>query len=503
MNTKSIISFIVTPLIILFVLFFAELDPENPKVTYTFCVALLMAVWWVSETVPLAITSLLPVALFPLFGIMDGKTVSSAYFNDVIFLFMGGFLVALAMQRWNLHRRIALNILSVTGVSPMRILLGFMLASSFLSMWISNTATAMMMLPIALSVIQELEEMHPDERVKKYSVGLLLGVAYSASIGGMATLVGTPPNLSFSRIFHIYFPSAPEISFSAWLMFALPFSVVIFAITLFYLFFRFNPGKKDWDSIDVQTFKRQVENHGKPTQEEKIVFVVFIVLAFLWLFRSDLDFGLFSVPGWSNIFPQREYINDGTVAIFMAVLLFLIPSRSQPGIRLLDWPTASKLPWNILLLFGGGFALASGFKESGLSLWFGEQLKWVSEYNIFIVILAISLIMTFLTELTSNTATTEIILPILAGIAISANINPLLLMVPATLSASMAFMLPVATPPNAIIFGTSRISVLQMARTGLVLNLVGAVVIMLMMYFWGKFAFGIDVMEFPAWANGQ
>jgi solute carrier family 13 (sodium-dependent dicarboxylate transporter), member 2/3/5 len=231
MRTKKIISFIITPLAILCILLFADLDPGNPKVTYTFCIALLMAVWWITEVVPLAVTSLLPVALFPLFGVMDGKLVSSAYFNDVIFLFMGGFMVALAMERWDLHRRIALNILFVTGVSPARILLGFMIASFFLSMWISNTATAMMMLPIAMSIIGQLEAVSEKKQTGKFSVGLLLSIAYAASIGGMATLVGTPPNLSFSRIFHIYFPAAPEISFSTWLMFALPVSLVFFAIT--------------------------------------------------------------------------------------------------------------------------------------------------------------------------------------------------------------------------------------------------------------------------------
>ena len=220
---KNYISFLIVPLISVIILLFFPLDPDNPKVTYTFCIALLMATWWITEIVPLAVTSLLPVALFPLFGVMDSKDVSAAYFNDVIFLFMGGFMVALAMQRWQLHKRIALHIMKITGTSPGRILMGFMLATAFLSMWISNTATAMMMLPIALSVITQLEELSENKNIGNYSIAILLGIAYSASIGGVATLVGTPPNLSFSRIFHIYFPEAPQISFSSWLIFALPF----------------------------------------------------------------------------------------------------------------------------------------------------------------------------------------------------------------------------------------------------------------------------------------
>lgn len=501
-KTKSVISFLIVPLAILYILFFTDPDPENPLIGRTLAIALLMAAWWITEAVPLAVTSLLPVALFPLFGIMDGKEVSAAYFNDVIFLFMGGFLVALAMQRWNLHRRIALHILNLTGNSPSRILLGFMFSSFFLSMWISNTATAMMMLPIAMSVITQLEEYSSSRSVQRYGTGILLGIAYSASIGGIATLVGTPPNLSFARIFHIYFPAAPEISFSLWLIFAFPISLLFFILIWQYLYQTSKPKKADWPGISRNSFRDQLHKMGKITREEQIVFVVFIAMAMLWILRADLDFGILKITGWSSLFPESKFINDGTVAILMALILFLVPSGKEKRTTLLDWGTAANLPWHILLLFGGGFALAAGFKESGLSLWFGEQLGWIASLHVILLVLSICLIITFLTELTSNTATTEIILPVLAGIAIHTEINPLLLMVPATLSASMAFMLPVATPPNAIIFGTGRISVAQMARKGLVLNIAGAILLALYMYFWGRFALDINLAEFPGWAAG-
>lgn len=500
MKTRQIISFVVVPLVILGILLFFDFEPGNPKVTYTFCVALLMATWWITEVVPLAVTSLLPVALFPLFGILDGKVTSSAYFNDVIFLFMGGFMVALAMERWDLHRRIALHILCITGVSPARILLGFMVASFFLSMWISNTATVMMMLPIAMSIISRLDASMDSRGAATYSTGLLLGIAYSASTGGLATLVGTPPNLSFARIFHIYFPDAPEISFSSWLLFALPVSLIIFAVIWVYLYWSFRPRKGEWVKVERNTFRHQLEEMGRTSFEERSVFIVFVMLALLWLLRVDLEFGWFTIPGWANIFPESKFINDGTSAILMAILLFLIPSKEERGKTLLDWATAARLPWQILLLFGGGFALATGFKESGLSMWFGGHLAGMVTFHPIWVILMVSLTITFLTELTSNTATTEMILPILAGMAISSGIHPLLLMIPATLSASMAFMLPVATPPNAIIFGTGRISVARMARTGLFLNLVGAIIITLMMYFWGEVIFGINSGGLPGWA---
>jgi solute carrier family 13 (sodium-dependent dicarboxylate transporter), member 2/3/5 len=489
------------PALFVYFLFFTELEPGQPAVSATLAVAILMAVWWVTEAIPLAATSLIPVALFPLLGIMDGKDVSATYFNHVIFLFIGGFMVALAMQKWGLHKRIALRILMFTGASPARILLGFMLATAFLSMWISNTATAMMMIPIVLSVIDKLEENAGSEGTGKYATGLLLGIAYSASIGGIATLVGTPPNLSFARIFSIYFPDAPEISFTQWFMFALPVSVSFFILVWGYLFLLYRPRRKQHSIKGYGAFGEQYRQLGKAGYEEKAVLIIFILLAVSWLTRAGLDFGVVRIPGWSQLFSTPEYINDGTVAIFYAVLLFVIPARAKKHESILDWKTARGLPWNIVLLFGGGFALASGFKESGLSIWFGEQLLWVSSAHPIVVILAISLMMTFLTELTSNTATTEMLLPVLAGIAIAGGINPLLFMLPATLSASMAFMLPVATPPNAIIFGTNRIRMIEMVKTGLVLNLAGAILITLATWYIAPEVFGIEPGVFPSWAN--
>jgi sodium-dependent dicarboxylate transporter 2/3/5 len=277
-------------LVSLFVLLFTNLDSQNPNISRTLAIAILMAIWWMTEAVPLAVTSLLPVALFPIFGIMDGKTVSSAYFNHVIFLFIGGFIIALAMQKWNLHKRIALKILMFTGISPGRILLGFMLSSAFLSMWISNTATAMMMIPIVLSIIQKLEENIGKKGVYKYSIGLLLGIAYAASIGGVATLVGTPPNLSFARIFQIYFPNAPSITFASWFVFALPITIVLFVVTWTFLYYVFRPKKSEWKFDLKDSFQSQYKALGKMKFEEKIVLIDFVGVARLWLLRNNLNF---------------------------------------------------------------------------------------------------------------------------------------------------------------------------------------------------------------------
>lgn len=498
-TAKNITGFIIAPLLFLFVVLFVHLEPGKPQVTYTFAVTLLMAIWWLTDIIPLSVTALLPVVLFPLFGIMNGKAVSSTYFNYVIFLFIGGFLVALAMEKWDLHKRIALRILLITGTGPLRLLFGFMAATAFLSMWISNTATVMMMLPIVLSIIDNLEEYVGKKDISRFSTGILLGVAYGASIGGIATLVGTPPNPIFVQVLDIMFPKAPEISFSDWFFYAFPISVIMFLFTWLFLYFRFKP-TASWKLLKEVSFRKQYEELGKAGFEEKVVFVDFIVLAVLWLTRSGITFGNTVIPGWGSLFNNPKYINDGTVAIALALVLFLIPSKKKKGKQILDGKTITKLPWGILLLFGGGFALASGFKESGLSAWFGQQMSVFAGQPDLLIIITVAIGMAFLTEVTSNTATTQLILPILAGLSVSLHVNPLLLMLPATISASMAFMLPVATPPNAIVFGAKRISIGTMAKTGIIINIFGAIVITLITYYWGTKVFGFSPHVIPGWA---
>ena len=495
------LGFFAGPVIAFLLILFADLEPGHPAVTRTLAVAIWMALWWMVEVVPLAVTSLLPIVLFPALGIMDGKEVSATYFNHVIFLFIGGFLVALAIQKWNLHKRIALNILRVVGSSPARILLGFMFGTAFLSMWISNTATAMLMVPIALSVIARFEKDNGEQMGRKFTIGLLLAIAYSASIGGIATLVGTPPNLSFARIFHIYFPDAPEISFAGWFFYAFPIAILLFFIIFFYLRLLYLGKGHNWKDLPKRHLLEELHRLGRMNYEERVLTLLFVALAFLWFFRADISFGSFTLPGWSRLFEDPAFFNDGTVAIFVAALLFISPSRKEKGQFLMDWKAAEGIPWEIILLFGGGFALASGFKESGLSTWFGEQLEWLGQVHPVVLIASICFLVTFLTEVTSNTATVETLLPILAGLAITIEENPLLFMLPATISGSLAFMLPVATPPNAIIFGTRKLQVADMARAGLVLNLIGVLVVTLITYYFGTEIFGIAEGVFPDWAR--
>ena len=487
------------PLLALAILFFGDLNPENPLVTRAAAVAVLMAVWWVTEAIPIPATALLPVALFPLLGVMNGKNVAGMYFNNVIFLFIGGFIMALAMQRWQLHRRIALKIILFIGVSPKRILLGFMLATAFLSMWISNTATTMMMIPIAMAIITKLKDNFDIKAVSKFSIALLIGVAYAASIGGTATLIGTPPNLAFLRIFQIYFPEAPEITFADWFVFALPFAAVFLAVAWGLLTLLFVPRRESFEA-DSDVFKKEYQRLGKMRYEETMVLILFVAMALLWLFRKNIELGSFAIPGWSSLFPEAAFIDDGTIAIAVAMLLFIVPARTEGKKRLMNWETANKLHWGIVILFGGGFALAAGIEQSGLSVWMGEQMSGLSALPPVFIILSVCLMLTFLTELTSNTATTQMILPILGSLAVAIGVNPLLLMIPATLSASCAFMLPVATPPNAIIFGTGEVRMQDMIKSGIFLNLIGAVLITVYIYLIGTLFFDINLGTLPDWA---
>jgi len=492
------IKLILGPLLALLFLIFFDIEPQNPLVTRTAAIAIWMALWWITEAVPLAVTALLPIILYPILGVMNGKDVAPIYFNHIIFLFIGGFLVALAMRKWKLHRRIALKILMIFGSKPRNILLGFILATAFLSMWISNTATTMMMVPIGLSIVLKLEEIFSKSSVRKFSIGIFLGIAHAATIGGVATLVGTPPNLSFARILTILFPNAPEITFTTWMIYALPMSIVF--IVILWLILAFIYTRNSNLDIDQTVFKQQYAELGKISFEEKIILVDFILLAILWITRANINIGNITIPGWSQLFSNPSYFNDGTVAIAMALLLFFIPSKKDNKKSILDWDTASKLPWNIVILFGGGFALASGFKESGLADYLGQQLQGFGVFHPIVIVFAICIFVTFLTELTSNTATAEMLLPIIGGLAIAININPLFLMIPATISCSFAFMLPVATPPNAIIFGTNRLKISEMAKTGVWLNVIGAILITISIYLIGKAVFGIDIAKFPSWA---
>jgi sodium-dependent dicarboxylate transporter 2/3/5 len=371
-------------------------------------------------------------------------------------------------------------------------------------MWISNTATAVMMLPIGLSTILQMEREFEPSDTRNFAVALMLGLAYAASVGGAATLVGTPPNLAMQRVFELTFPSAPGISFGQWLVMALPISLLMLGIiwvALTKVFFR-SPAHL---RVDRSIVEREYKALGSMSFEERVVLVVFVCTALLWIFRSDLVLGPVQIPGWSGLLSNPKSVDDGTVAIFMAMLLFFLPTRSEQGRRqgvtLLDGGVFQNLPWGIILLFGGGFALAKGFQVTGLADFLGSQLQVLQHFPPLLMIALICLFLTFLTEVTSNTATTQMILPILASLGIVMGENPLLLMIPATLSASCAFMMPVATPPNAIVFGSGRVKIGDMVKAGFFINIIGVIVISLMFYFLGTAVFSIEAGAQPDWAR--
>ncbi len=480
------IKLILGPFLAAIIYFGFDLMPGNPLVTRMAAVAVWMAVWWLTEAIHLAVTALLPIILLPIFGIADSKTTAFQYMDPIIFLFIGGFIIAFAIERWNLHERIALKILTLMGTSPSKILLGVMLTSYSFSMWISNTATVMMLLSAVLAVIVQIEQHFKDESEShKMATGLLIGLAYSATIGGMATLVGTPTNMIFLREYTDKFPDNHDMNFFAWFKIAFPISI-LFLFLAFFVLKKMFIKKNAVLNIEKTYFSDAYLRLGKMSLEEKIVSSIFVCTALLWFTRADIDFGIFKMHGWSNLFPNKEFLLDGTVAIFMAILLFLIPSKSVKGRALITWEETSKLPFDIILLFGGGFALAKGFELSGLSNWLSTQLEFTPETNIYLLIFGICILITIISEFASNVASIQLMLPILIAVQLTINVHPLILLLPATLASSLGFMLPVATAPNTIVFGSKRLKVKDMLKAGFVLNCIGILLITLAVYFMRK-----------------
>ena len=474
---RNVVGLLAGPLLFMLLLLSPLPEGMTPQGLRVAAVAVLMAVWWVTEAIPIPATALLPIALFPVLGVLSGSDVTHAYGNHLIYLFLGGFLIAVTMQKWNLHHRIALYTIRLVGVTPQRIVLGFMLATAFLSMWISNTAATMMMVTIAMAVTGEMEHDH-RHRSGEFWFGsvLMLGIGYAASIGGVATLIGTPPNAIFAGVIEKTY--GISISFLDWMMFALPLSLFMLLIVWYYLarvlFTRADmhlPGSK-------AMLREHIARLGPMSRQEMIVAAVFSVVALLWILRGFYQ-------------PQAlSMVKDSTIAIAGALLLFLIPVNLKKREFLLDWKTAVTIPWDIIVLFGGGFALAQGFSESGLTRWLAEQLTVLQGFNSILIIAAVVLLVVFLTEVTSNTATASLLLPVMGALATAIDMNPLGLMVAAVVAASFAFMLPVATPPNAIVFSSRYISIAQMAAAGFRLNLIGVLVItgfvyLLLPYVWG------------------
>lgn len=458
-------------------------------------IGVLMAILWMTEAIPLPATALLPLVLFPVANVSSISATAAPYANDIIFLFMGGFMLALAMERWNLHKRIALLIVTFVGTKPTRLIGGFMLASATLSMWISNSATAVMMLPIGASVITLVEaRLREDpqlgsgaqQAIDRFGVCLMLGLAYAASIGGVATIIGTPPNgILVSFLKNEY---GVEIGFAKWMMIGGPFAAVFLVITWILLTRVLHRVTIDRIPGGRELIREELRTLGPVSRGEWTVFIVFMITATLWIAREPL-------ANWdwlASAVPAITRLTDSGIAILAAVLLFSIPIDLKKGVFALDWKTAVKLPWGVLLLFGGGLSLAGAVGSTGLDDWIGSLVGSLEALPMIVIVVAVVTLIIFLTELTSNTATAATFLPILAGVAIGIGADVPMLVIPAAIAASCAFIMPVATPPNAIVFGSERIRIGHMVKAGLVLNLIGIVLITLLAFTVDTWALSLD-----------
>ena len=460
-----------------------------PQARAMLAVAAPMALWWITEAMPISITALVPLVALPWLGISSARETAAPYADPNVFLFIGGFVLASCVQRWGLHKRLALWILLSLGSSPRRLVLGCMGVTALLSMWASNTATVLMMFPIALALVDR-GGSDSEEAKHAFTLCLLLGIAYGGSLGGVATLIGTPPNIVFASLVRRLDVGLGEVTFLTWMYVGVPVSLAMLALIYLLLtrvLFRFEESAFVTDTAQLE---KDLADLGPISRGETYIAILFSITALLWITRGDIELGSFVIPGWSNLFAHGRAIHDGTVAILMAILLFVVPVDRRAGVFLMDRDWYKAVPWDIVMLFGGGFALAQGFGSSGLSAYLGEQLGFLANLPTLGMMIAVALFMTFITELTSNTATTTVMLPILAATATATGTSAELLMLPATFAASAAFMLPVATPPNAIIFASGRISIPEMARAGFLLNIISAPVIALLCWLLGPLVFG-------------
>lgn len=456
-------------------------------------VVILMSIWWITEAIPVYATAFLPLALYPLLGILPADETAANYGHNYVLMMLGGFFLGKAIENQNLHKRIALVIVNLFGISRQRIIMSMMISTAFLSMWIANVTAAVMMFPIALSIIVKEEEASAVKT--NFGTAMMLSIAYAATVGGLSTLIGTPTNLILIGILEKLFPEAPPITFFTWLKIGIPLLVVLLPIFCFYIIKYFNITGNLIATDDI--IKNELKALGKISQGEKRVIFVCLIAIFGWIFREDLILGNWVIPGWSSWLGLTEYVHDSTVAIVAAMLLFMLPANKEK--RLLDWKSASQVPWGVAMIVGGGYAIAAGFESTGLADWLGHQLVFISQYPFLIVmILVIAFVMIF-TEFNSNTATANILLPVLASMAVAAAINPLLLMIPATVASSLGFMMPAGTGPNTVIFGSERVTVADMVKCGVWLDIISLIILTAMLYLfimpWLGFEPGL-----PAWA---
>ena len=481
---KKKIGLILGPLTFFVFLIFGQFEGLSNSGQSVLASTLWIAIWWVTEAIPIAATALLPIILFPLSQGMELPTTTESYGHKYVFLYLGGFLIAIGIEKWNLHKRIAINIISFIGTDVRKVILGFMIATAFLSMWISNTATSVMMLPIGVAIIKQLKD-NPASLENENTIfgkALMLGIAYSASIGGIATLIGTPPNLVMAGVISEIYNY--EITFFKWFIFGFPISIILLFFCWYYITrvaYVFNQREFPGGRSEINRLKNDL---GPISYEEKIIAIIFALAGLCWITRSFL---------LQSILPV---IDDTIIAISFGLILFLIPSKAKTN-TLLNWKDTIQLPWGVIILFGGGMAIAKAFEISGLAIWLGELMTTLNALPFFILIIFLIAAVNFLTEITSNLATTAMILPVLASLAFEIGVHPFGIMIGAAVAASCAFMLPVATPPNAIVFGSGYLKIPDMVSRGIVLNIFSIILIAVMVYFILPLLWDINLNNFP------
>jgi len=464
---------------------------EGAKITLA--LLLWMAIWWATEAVPLPITSLLPLVILPIFKVIGAKDIAKSYMSQEIMLFVGGFFISEALEESGLHTRFSLGLINLIGTSPRKIILAFMIAVGFISMWISNTTATVMVLPIALSVIEFYKSLIKKENLKvdttpgsfNFATALMLGVAFAASIGGMGTPIGTPPNIIFMSMAKQMFPKAPTLSFLDFSKFGVLFIILFLPFTWFmltYVFFK--PGFSSLKE-SKEIFVAELKKLGKMNKKEKIVLVVFLLTVFLWIFRADINFGSFTLKGWATLLGIEKFVHDSTVAIFAALLFYVIPVNFKEGETVLKADSVKKLPWDIILIFGGGLAIADAMVTTKMADFVGSKLTFLQHTNLLLVILLVGGVGWLIAQFTSHTSATSIFMPIAGAIAVAAKIHPYLVMLPTTFAISLAFSLPASTPPNVVVMTGGYVKVKDMLKAGFTIGLIGLIILVFYMYYIG------------------
>lgn len=494
--SKRYIGFFSGIIAFIIILFLPAPDGLSPEGKSAAAVVVLMSIWWMTEAIPVYVTAFLPLVLYPPLQVLNPADTAANYGHNYALMFLAVFFLAKAIEVQGLHKRIALSIINLFGTSRQKIVLSMMIATAFVSMWIANVTTALMMLPIATAIVAKDDQNNPVNPNTNFASALMLGIAYASSIGGLATLIGSPTNMIFVGIFDRLFPAAPPVTFFTWLKVGIPI-VIVFIPAFWYFMIRYFNVEGNL-SNNLTVIKEELDALGKMKPGERRVLYLAIAIVIGWVFKDDLAFDAFIIPGWTGFFGLSDFIHDSTIAMAGAIILFSLPDGN--GKRLITWKDASQVPWGVVMIVGGGYAVAAGFVSTGLADWLGAQLSFINGFPFFMILVIVVAFVLAFTEFNSNTASANILLPVLASTALAAHVNPLIIMIPATIACSCAFMMPAATGPNTVVLASERVSVTQMIKCGFWLNIITLVLLTMILYFIIIPWLGLE-MSTPVWAK--